>query len=273
MEEKIKNPELQKLALDIFNQTGSGHEVARRLNIGSTTAYRILHLAGADVPNRTDPKPRRRKIPFEKEQEIVDDYLSGTMTFSEMRDKYSCGEWAIRKVVRNNTDFIKQRGGQYKVFNNEEKEEVLKLYNGGLTQTQIAVKFGCSQVQISRVLNSFGIKYLGKARREHHGSWKGGRIRNADGYIHVLAEDYPELSSMKSSNGYIPEHRLVMALHIGRPLSKKETVHHINGIPDDNRIENLQLRQGQHGNGVVMQCACCGSYNIKNVKIADNEDD
>jgi HNH endonuclease len=96
----------------------------------------------------------------------------------------------------------------------------------------------------------------------NHPSWKGGKILNK-GYVHVRAGDDPIAAQTVSSRGYVPEHRLVMARSLQRPLRRDEHVHHINGIKTDNRLENLELVVRAHGPGVALQCRVCGSRDLE----------
>ena len=79
--------------------------------------------------------------------------------------------------------------------------------------------------------------HKGLFTREKNPMWKGGRIERVTGYKGILSPTHPNKDHM----GYVLEHRLVMEKHIGRYLKPEEVVHHINGIRDDNRIENLIL--------------------------------
>lgn len=62
-----------------------------------------------------------------------------------------------------------------------------------------------------------------------HFNWRGGHLTE-HGYRRV-----------RISGRNVLEHRLVMSSVIKRPLEKFENVHHINGIRNDNRPENLEL--------------------------------
>ena len=44
-----------------------------------------------------------------------------------------------------------------------------------------------------------------------------------------------------TSGNYVFEHILVMEQLLGRYLLPEESVHHLNGVRDDNRPENLEL--------------------------------
>lgn len=85
-----------------------------------------------------------------------------------------------------------------------------------------------------------------KTRGERSPRWKGGRFRNAQGYIFVKAETHPG----RNRYNYVLEHRLVLEKVLGRYLESHEQVHHKNGRRDDNRPENLELWRTSQPAGV-----------------------
>lgn len=68
--------------------------------------------------------------------------------------------------------------------------------------------------------------------------WKSGREKDPKGYI-VLTGMQKVPGSRKG--GQMPEHKYLMQQDLGRPLTSDETVHHKNGIRNDNRLDNLEL--------------------------------
>jgi hypothetical protein len=83
-------------------------------------------------------------------------------------------------------------------------------------------------------------KCLGESQRL---TGPGSRFTRRDGYVYLY---FPAHRSA-GNNGQVLEHRWVMEQKIGRPLESWEHVHHLNGVRDDNRPENLELiLSGEH---------------------------
>ena len=82
----------------------------------------------------------------------------------------------------------------------------------------------------------------------NHPNWKGGRYKNSKGYIVLKCPDHPRADR----DGYVAEHILVWEKTHGKLLPLNWHIHHLNGIKDDNRPENLLgLPRDRHHSGLV----------------------
>lgn len=258
--------EMIKMVMSIYSETNSAYKTADKVGLTPYIVYSILKENDVHVPSWKEEKPLRWKVKGEDAKNLIQDYINGDK-HDILIKKYNVSRDTIKKTLRREGVKLRDHGGQRRRVSDKEAEEIVSLYKLGLPQVAIATKMKCASTVVSRVLLSNGFADKHKAAGENHGSWKGGMSKSAEGYILQKIYKIDPYFSMARRSGYVPQHRYVMAQHLGRVLRANETVHHVNGDRTDNRIENLQIRYGRHGNGVKLQCACCGSYDIKTINL------
>lgn len=130
------------------------------------------------------------------------------------------GEHLSKKTefTKGFTPWNKGKGKRFKLICEECKKTFEVVPNRKDKAKYCSIK--CARVKTTGAGNNF---------------WKGGKIKISTGYIKVLCKDHPYADSL----GYVMEHRLVMEKHMGRYLSPKEVVHHIDHNVSNNSLDNL----------------------------------
>jgi hypothetical protein len=96
-------------------------------------------------------------------------------------------------------------------------------------------------------------------------TWKGGERKDSFGYVWILRKEHPRAVG----TGYVKRATLVAEDNLGRYLLPGELVHHINGVMDDDRPQNLAvIMRAEHNtihatkpnHGMVKsRCLQCGA--------------
>lgn len=217
----------------------------------------------------------RRVMTPEQDAQALKMYNEGQSAALIARTLGIDGNVVERSLHRQGIGKLTRRGYRRYATPPEVSQRIAELYAGGASCETISAEVGLPWLVVNRRLKEMGIQLRpgGFRRGEEHHAWVGGRYVSDDGYVYIwLRPDDPFISMAEkghgTAGGYILEHRLVMARHLGRPLRKDETVHHKNNQDrSNNALDNLQLRIGRHGKGAAFRCRSCGSYDIEALPI------
>jgi hypothetical protein len=190
---------------------------------------------------------------------IATAYREGRSAIS-LAHEFGVSDGTILSVLQIQGVPRRSSGPQRRLPTEEQKAEIISRYNAGETAKAIGASLKVDPKTFQKWMIICNLEPR-KPQGEQHTNWKGGEHMR-EGRKHILLKPGDPMYSMVNSISYVLEHRLILARKLGRPLTNKETVHHIDLNPQNNDPANLELRHGQHGAGCCMQCANCGSINI-----------
>jgi len=109
-----------------------------------------------------------------------------------------------------------------------------------MTQRSVEALLGIGRGVVGRwaIQQGWKTQRTGPRAGAGHPDWKGGRLL-LGGYWYIYSPDHPNRTKQRR----VAEHRLVMEAKLGRYLERSEVVHHLDGNPQNNHPDNLELFQ------------------------------
>lgn len=194
--------------------------------------------------------------------EIVEQYGVSRKALQYWFKKYEIPMRSTGEASRVAIAKGRNRGAYHRKLEDIPTEDLRRMYwDEGLSCSDIAVKYNVEEHTVANYFTHVGIpkrtrsdqlKLLyanGKMNNKEYASgersyqWKGGR-QLCKGYIRILCPEHH-----RAVKGYVLEHIVVWEQAHGEELPDGWVVHHLNGIKDDNRPENLlALPTSRHDN-------------------------
>lgn len=240
----------------ICNKCGSKNIIA--LPLQRTEYNKSKHL----LPKKS------RLFTEEQEQEIVFCFKENK-SISNIAKEYNTTRNSIRIILIKNGIELTGQIGHFWKLNNEEMEKFKFMWIGKVKIKKIKKYFNVSGSAINRWVKKIGLPLRRSAANgNEHGNWNGGKIETKHEYVFIHLDKNDQFYCMINNEGYVAEHRYIMAQHLNRSLTNDEKIHHIDGNRKNNDIKNLQLVIKSHGKGQRYKCVDCESIDIISVPLS-----
>jgi HNH endonuclease len=259
---RLLSPEQELSVVGKYIEGAPTRQLAVEMGVSQDTIRKILVRRGETIR----PRDTSRRVPDERLLELHTRYLESE-SMENLAREVGYAPAGLAAAFKALGLPARPKGKRPIPMDDPRMARALMAWDSGIGFKRAARDAGLGETTLRKCMRETGRDPSSRRWGPGHSHWKGGRQVTTGGYVRIwIAPDDP-LAAMGNNRGFVLEHRLIMARHLARVLKRQETIHHINGIKDDNRLENLELRQGQHGKNQAFKCADCGSRNIVPVNL------
>lgn len=215
--------ELRRLYID---EDMTQVEIAEELGVSDSTISNWIRHFGIE---------KEPDYPWRDADRLRELYWNKEHSIHEIADRWDTHGNIIHRWMRRHDIPRRQFDRSEREF--YDKELLERLYwDEGLSQRQIAERFGETQVAVSDVMIELGVNTRGFAE----GGWVAKRVNRA--YFRTNRDGYEIAGSRCGDETFrVSIHRLVAVAEYGFEEVSKGVVHHRNEIPWDNRPSNLEV--------------------------------